>query len=147
MDIKNTSGYPDARVRELVEFAYQSVGPEKIGTVRQVRVRSRTNGYFSGHAWYYHREIVIGVGSSYMFPLKQRHCCKRSKRWPQYCLNDWKETVVCVAAHEFMHLAQYEKEKRIGRHVVKSEIECEYIAKKAIEEYREKETKNVQFNS
>lgn len=58
---------------------------------------------------------------------------RRFGRWPIYTINDWREALVHLAAHEFAHLLAFDRDRQRGR---LSEIECELTAERVLEEWR-----------
>lgn len=62
------------------------------------------------------------------------HAAGESKfgRWPIYVVNDWREALVHIAAHEILHIAQYEN----GRS--RSEVACEEYALARLVAFRER---------
>jgi hypothetical protein len=53
------------------------------------------------------------------------------KRAPKYTVNNWKEAIVSLTAHELYHIKQRRTRKRA------SEIKAEAWAMKKLKEYRE----------
>lgn len=138
MKIENTSRYSNAEVRYLVNFAAKCVGRKQIGRVRGVEVRNRNNGRtFSGHAWG-SGYVVVSVGAPECFPktIDRRRSKERYSAWPVFTMQDWRECIVAVSAHEFGHLEQFQRSRRLMKHIPVSEIECEQEAKRAVEAFR-----------
>lgn len=138
MKIENTSRYSNAEVKYLVNFAAKCVGRKQLGRIRGVEVRNRNNGRaFSGHAWW-SGYVVVSVGAPDCFPrvIDRRRSKERYSAWPTYTMENWRECIVGVAAHEFGHLEQFQRSRRIGKYVEFSQIECEQEAKRAIEAFR-----------
>jgi hypothetical protein len=52
------------------------------------------------------------------------------KRWPIYVVNDWREALIHIAAHEGRHIAQYVNDRS------RSEVDCEQYAASRIEAWR-----------
>lgn len=130
MHITNTSRYSNSEVRYLIGFALQSVGRKEVGRVREVRVTDKAHRVFGGRAWNC-GDIIVRVGAPEKFPFRRTW-----KGWPNYEMRDWQEGMVGIAAHEFNHLSQYERQRRSFRRVSRSEMECEQAAKHAVEEFR-----------
>lgn len=55
----------------------------------------------------------------------------RYGRWPIYHVDDWREGLLRLAAHELFHIAQYANGSR------RSEVECENYASRRLATYRE----------
>lgn len=53
------------------------------------------------------------------------------KRWPIYVVNDWREALVHIAAHEGRHIAQYVNDRS------RSEVDCEEFALARLIAWRE----------
>jgi len=137
VQITNTSRYPTSDIRYLVHFALQSVGRNEVGKRVRVRVTNKMYRAFGGRAMG-RRYVIVRVGAPESFPFKRNR-----DGWPKYEMRDWRECVVAVAAHEFNHLSQFERQARTYRHVKLSEVECEHAAKQAVEEFRADIEKHV----
>lgn len=148
MRLKNTSPYPDAEVRELVEFACKGVN------MTGVAVNVKGSKYeYAGMAYdgvpsisplYWKsdvsRLVTIRIGRPEKFPTDTGRTVTRNgvesregyggKRSPIIQLRNWQEALVMVAAHEARHIHQFRNRKR------RSEIDAEKFAAKRVEAFR-----------
>lgn len=145
LTIRNTSRYPADEVRQLVRFALQDVD------VRGVHVNVKnSSGPRRGRAYdgvptisnappgaeYL---VTIGIGGPEHFPYEdgswtQRNGTpikRRGGRWPEETLEDWREALVSVAAHEGAHVEQF----RNG--LPRSEVRCHHFAAQMLRRYRD----------
>jgi hypothetical protein len=140
--IRNTSRYPDERVRELVLFATSDIDMGKVC----VNVK---NGQLGGGAYNGVPEISNAPArAKFLITLRVG---RRDERWPLgpvnyhfqapeetgprnrfpfFVCNDWEEWLVKLAAHEAKHIEQF----RSG--VKCSELGCEHHAIQVLEEFR-----------
>ncbi|MBS7622269.1 hypothetical protein KEJ39_01160 [Candidatus Bathyarchaeota archaeon] len=136
MRIKNTSRYPTDEVEQLVRFASRGIDSSRV----EVHVKN-SKRVFAGRAWHnIGRNMVINVaeditdllvvrvGSPTNFPFEFSY--PRLKTAPRYMIQDWREAVVCLTAHELYHI----KQRRTGRRA--SEVRAERWALKRLLEYR-----------
>jgi hypothetical protein len=136
MRIKNTSRYPTVEIEQLVRFAAKGVGTSGA----EVHVKNSRH-VLSGGAWRLleRRDIVneakcvdylvvIRVGLSAKFPIE--YCYPRIKRAPRYTIENWREAIVTVTAHELYHI----KQRRTGKRT--SEVKAERWALNRLEDYR-----------
>ena len=137
MRLKNTSRYPEAEVRALVEFACRGVDMTGV----QVNVKNSRQAY-RGRAYNgvpsvspasrlqtVSRLVVVAVGQDQQFPVVNYYSTKL-KRVPRVELQNWREALVKVAAHEARHVHQYRHDKP------RSEVDAEKWAVRRLEEYR-----------
>lgn len=186
MRLKNTSRYPDAEVRALIEFGTKGVNLAGVA----VHVKNSAHAY-AGRAYYgvpscspaaklatVERLVVLRIGAPEKFPVDNlrttwkrgpwilweegqaapdpegfnietwRHWLKRQggqlfirygeaqrhpyggKRSPLIVMQDWREGLVGLAAHEARHIHQFRHRKPV------SEVDCERFAAKRLEEFR-----------
>ena len=136
MRIKNTSRYPAAEVEELVRFASQGIDSSGV----EVHVKN-SKWVFAGRAWHNIGRnrvvnvaediddlLVMRVGSPNNFPFEFSY--PRLKTAPRYMIQDWREAIVCLTAHELYHI----KQRRTGMRA--SEVRAERWALKKLLEYR-----------
>ena len=123
MIVKNTSHYPSEKVESLVRFAL-----EGIPHADELEVHVRNTKYaFYGRIFTSAADctcdcdeqrflIVIRIGGVKNFPYFSVY--PGHKRCEKYAmmLNDWKEALVKVTAHEGMHLRQWIGNKPMWEH-------------------------------
>jgi hypothetical protein len=140
--IRNTSRYPDERVRELVMFATRDVDMRKVC----VNVK---NGQLGGGAYNGVPEIsnapakakfliTLRVGRrdepwplgpvNYHFDTPEQTGPRN--RFPFFVCHDWEEWLVKLAAHESKHIEQFRNGLRC------SELRCEQHAIEVLEQFR-----------
>lgn len=137
MRIKNTSRYPNSDILRLVKFASKGTSSERV----EIHVKN-SKWAFAGRAWHdvgnssiikvddkIDDLIVVRIGSPDKFPMNFKY--PGLKRAPKYTLNNWKEAIVSLTAHELYHIKQRRTRKRA------SEIKAETWAMKKLKEYRE----------
>lgn len=137
MRIKNTSRYPKVEVERLVRFAAKGVRTSRV----EVHVKN-SKRVFAGRAWhnigrnhvvnvaeYIDDLVIVRLGSPDRFPFEFSY--PRLKTAPRYTINNWKEAMVSVTAHELYHI----KQRRTGKR--SSEVKAERWALKRLNEYRE----------
>ena len=140
--IRNTSRYPDARVRRLVRFAITGVDME--GVCVNVKNGALGGGAYNGvpeisnapRAADYLVTLRLGNGRE-RWPLgpvnyhfKRPEETGPRNRFPFFVCEDWQEWLVKLAAHEAKHIEQF-------RHGLScSEIDCERFAVSKLEEFR-----------
>ena len=137
MILRNKSQYPDSTVRALVKFATRELDMRHVC----VNVRNST-GSLAGHAYRGVPSIsnappsaeylvTLRIGDRSRFPVEHRYPGKSGNRWPFIYLEDWREAVVYLAAHEGKHIDQF----RAG--TKRSEIACEHFARYMLNAYRD----------
>jgi hypothetical protein len=142
MWVRNTSRYPDERVRELVKFATRDVDMDRVC----VNVK---NGGLGGGAYNGVPDISnaprkakflvtlrLGRGDE-QWPLGPVNYHFRApgetgprNRFPFFVCHDWQEWLVKLAAHEARHIAQFRARE------VCSELSCERFALGVLEQFR-----------
>ena len=138
MRIKNTSRYPDERVREILAFAARGIRDSG------VEVHVKNSSYIYAGTFYQSAAdlrdvsssicnaaeclIVVRIGAPDNFPIRATY--PGLKTAPEMEYRSWEEALVGVAAHEFCHLKQYRRGKRY------SDVAAERWAKKCLEEFR-----------
>jgi hypothetical protein len=142
MWIRNTSRYPDARVRDLVTFAVRRVD------MRAVCINVK-NGALGGGAYNGVPEISNAPAEAeYLVTLRLGRGGERwplgpinyhfrtpgevgpRNRFPFFVCRDWEEWLVKLAAHEATHIEQFRNRQRC------SEIACERFAVAVLAEFR-----------
>lgn len=138
IQITNRSQHNDIAVSRLVHFAFgtvHSVWPVNLNAVR-LKVTNARRGW-GGYAYLHgsHRDsegfhacVRVGTPDYFRTPRRISYDCKW-KDMPVAYLNDWRECLVYVAAHEFAHIAG-----RSGRK--NGEMGCDFAGHDALEEYR-----------
>src|SRR5690348_9908001 len=140
--IRNTSRYPDARVRRLVQFAAEGIDMDRVC----VNVK---NGALGGGAYNGVPEISNAPrASDYLVTLRLGNGRERwplgpvnyhfkrpeeagpRNRFPFFVCHDWEEWLVKLTAHEAMHIEQFKQD------LTCSEIACERFAVAKLEEFR-----------
>ena len=137
MIIKNSSRYPTDKVENLVEFALRNA--PQLDRV-EVHVRGGKHAFYgrifanaencacgcNGQRFL----IVVRIGSKRHFPYLSVY--PNHKRCQKYAmmLNNWKEALVKVTAHEGMHLQQMTEKRTMWEH------EAEKHAKMVLARYR-----------
>jgi hypothetical protein len=140
--IRNTSRYPDVRVRSLVRFAVAGVDMDRVCV--NVKNGALGGGAYNGvpeisnapRAANYLVTLRLGNGRE-RWPLgpvnyhfKRPHETGPRNRFPFFVCADWQEWLVKLAAHEAKHIDQF----RNGLSC--SEIECEEFALAKLDELR-----------
>jgi hypothetical protein len=139
--IRNTSKYPDARVRRLVRLAVAEVDMDRVC----VNVK---NGALGGGAYNGVPEISNAPRSAdYLVTLRLGNGRERwplgpvnyhfkrpeetgpRNRFPFFVCRDWEEWLVKLAAHEAKHIEQFRNK------LACSEIECERFAVAKLEQF------------
>jgi hypothetical protein len=142
MWIRNTSRYPDRRVRELVAFATEEV--DMAGVCVNVK-----NGGLGGGAYNGVPEISNAPPEAeYLVTLRLGRADERwplgpvnyhfktpretgpRNRFPFFVCVDWQEWLVKLAAHEAKHIEQFRTGERC------SEIACERFAIATLKRFR-----------
>jgi hypothetical protein len=140
--IRNTSRYPDFRVRRLVRFAVGEVDMERVC----VNVK---NGALGGGAYNGVPEISNAPrAADYLVTLRLGNGRERwplgpvnyhfkrpdetgpRNRFPFFVCHDWEEWLVKLAAHEAKHIEQFRNDLSC------SELSCERFAVAKLEEFR-----------
>jgi len=140
--IRNTSRYPDTRVRRLVHFAADGVDMDRVC----VNVK---NGALGGGAYNGVPEISNAPrAADYLVTLRLGNGRERwplgpvnyhfkrpdetgpRNRFPFFVCHDWEEWLVKLAAHEVMHIEQFKNG------LTCSEISCERFAVAKLDEFR-----------
>jgi hypothetical protein len=123
MIVKNTSRYPSKKVESLVKFALKGIPHDD-----ELEVHVRNSKYaFYGRIFASAADctcdcdeqrflIVVRIGGAKSFPYFSMY--PGHKRCEKYAtmLNDWKEALVKVTAHEGMHLRQWIGNKPMWEH-------------------------------
>ena len=140
--IRNTSRYPDRKVRELVKFATSDI--DMTGVCVNVKNGELAGGAYNGvpemsnaprNAEYL---ITLRLGNgrerwplgpiNYHFKTPEETGPRN--RFPFFVCHDWQEWLVKLAAHEAMHIEQFREEATC------SEIACEEFAVDVLEQFR-----------
>jgi hypothetical protein len=135
--IRNSSQYPSDKVETLVRFALRNA-PQLDGLEVHVKrgkhpfygriyssAENCTCGY-NGKRFL----IVVRIGDAINFPYFAVYPNYRRCRKYAMMLNNWKEALVKVTAHEGMHLQQIAEKRLMWEH------EAEKHAKMVLESYR-----------
>jgi hypothetical protein len=140
--IRNTSRYPDVRVRRLVRFAVAEVDMERVCV--NVKNGALGGGAYNGvpeisnapRAADYLVTLRLGNGRE-RWPLgpvnyhfKRPEETGPRNRFPFFVCHDWEEWLVKLAAHEAKHIEQFRNELSC------SELNCERFAVGKLEEFR-----------
>jgi hypothetical protein len=140
--IRNTSRYPDARVRRLVRFAAAEVDMD--GVCVNVKNGALGGGAYNGipeisnapRAADYLVTLRLGNGRE-RWPLgpvnyhfKRPDETGPRNRFPFFVCHDWEEWLVKLAAHEVKHIEQFKQG------LTCSEISCERFAVAKLAELR-----------
>lgn len=158
----DTSKYPPDEVRKLVEFGCKGVNMTNVtvrvtGTAKPYAGRcygrhyivirvGRPKQFPTDNMTYSRRWHVVPPGEerpsdARVWSPKHGYQVKRceiirhpygGKTSPLIVVNDWRECIVVVAAHEARHIQQFQRD------LPKSEVDCERFALKALIRYREK---------
>jgi hypothetical protein len=147
--IRNTSRYPDAKVRELVEFATRDV--DMTGVCINVKNGELAGGAYNGvpemsnapRRAEYLITLRLGNGRE-RWPLgpvnyhfKRPEETGPRNRFPFFVCCDWQEWLVKLAAHEAMHIEQFREGATC------SEIECEEFAVDVLDRFRNREPEQL----
>lgn len=149
MRLKNTSRYPDDAVLQLVIIALRGINARRLAVnVKNSRRPYRGRTYATVPSISpvsaepdIERLVTIGIGAPECFPLDTAIGQPGTlhgyggKRSPIITMNDWREALVAVAAHEARHVWQFEHE------APGSEIDAERFAAARLDEYRALETR------
>ena len=144
MRLKNTSRYPDDAVRRLVTIALLGIDARRLAVnVKNSRRPYRGRTYATVPSISpisaepdMDRLVTIGIGAPECFPLDtaigERGALHGygGKRSPIITMNDWREALVAVAAHEGRHVWQLQHE------APGSEVDAERFAAARLDEYR-----------
>jgi hypothetical protein len=140
--IRNTSRYPDARVRRLVQFAAEGIDMDRVCV--NVKNGALGGGAYNGvpeisnapRAADYLVTLRLGNGRE-RWPLgpvnyhfKRPEEAGPRNRFPFFVCHDWEEWLVKLTAHEAMHIEQFKQD------LTCSEIACERFAVAKLEEFR-----------
>jgi hypothetical protein len=138
LSIRNTSRYPDAVVKALVNFARDD---RDVGSI-SVEITD-TKFTFRGR-FHAPDSVRVRVGSPAHFPSVNNKY-PGLKTAPVYTLADWQEAIVAVTAHEFVHRMQYLASRmqssgldlpHPGKKVRYSEIDADRSALRTLERFR-----------
>jgi hypothetical protein len=140
MYLKNTSRYDIEEIKDLLVYAADGFDLRGVA----VNVKNCSRGY-AGRAYSdvpgisnVHpkatRLVVIRIGTPGKFPIsnfirKLGHPYG-GKTSPLIEMQNWREALVAVAAHEFCHIHQFQNK------LPRSEIQCEKAAAKRLDAYR-----------
>ena len=110
MKTQITANYPKHEVLAVLKFAAKVTGVKHSGVMVKVKNSksiSRGMAYHDPYTWKDYnngvrRLITIGLGNAQRFPFNLR-ILRRDE-----VFNDWRECLVCIAAHEFYHIVQYD---------------------------------------
>lgn len=123
MRIKLTASYPLEEVKALCKVASYGI------RTKNFRIWIKNSRYaFAGRAWSSY--AVVRIGKPHHYPIKD-HQYTRLKTAPVYDINDWKEAMIIVVAHELRHLQQGRLRMR-----GKGEVDAERWALKRLHAYR-----------
>jgi hypothetical protein len=143
--IRNTSRYPESKVRELVEFATRDV--DMSGVCVNVKNGELAGGAYNGvpemsnapRSAEYLITLRLGNGRE-RWPLGPVNYHFKSpeetgprNRFPFFVCHDWQEWLVKLAAHEAMHIEQFRAKSKC------SEISCEKFAVEVLERFRRRQ--------
>jgi hypothetical protein len=140
MVIRNTSDYPTEEVRELVRFAARDVDMRRVCVnVKNVRSHATSGMAYWGVPLISNAPpsseylVTLRIGSPDRFPCEHVYPGKSAslRGWPRVELEDWREGLVHIAAHEAKHIEQYRE------HLSASELRCEHFAASVLRSYRE----------
>ena len=135
MTLRNSSQYDTKEVRALVRFATSEVDMRGVHVnVKGAKVPFRGMAYegvpmISNAPAKAEYLVTVGIGAETLFPTSGSGET-RSARWPKYQMENWREALIVVAAHEAKHIEQF----RTGDSC--SEIDCERFAVSKLEEFR-----------
>jgi hypothetical protein len=139
LKITNRTRYDDIAISALVNFAFDTVHKVwPITTVSTLKIKvTNTRRGWGGYAYIHGMgrdsegfHVCVRVGSPEYFMTPKR--ISYDHKWrdmPEMYLNDWRECVVYIAAHEFGHTAG-----RGGRK--NGEIGTEFAGQDAVDLYR-----------
>lgn len=129
MIFTNTSIYPSSQVRTLVDFALKAIGidPEsRNNPITKIRVQNCSAPH---RGLCNDSSILLRIGSPHWF-TRPVYCHYR-KTAPAYTMEDWKEGLVTLAAHEGTHAIHFAANRGVD------EVTCENNAYKALCALRE----------
>lgn len=147
MLLKNTSRYPTEEVRRLLEYAADGFDLRRVA----VHVRNCGRGAYAGRAYFSvpyissaakpaTRLVVLRIGSPQAFPssnfIKKLGHPYGGKSSPLIEMDNWREGLVALAAHEFCHIHQFQN------NLSGSEVRCERAAEKRLNAYRSGSTRS-----
>lgn len=135
MILKNTSQYDTTVLRELAKFAARGIGHHNV----ELHIRN-SNSNIRGRCFYRPFDIKVKVSSKKIrnlitlklpgeMPKKTWSGVKRIGRlWPDGIpMEDWRDAILMVLAHEFRHVWQDRRERRTNR-AGKGEYDAEKFA-------------------
>jgi len=143
LKITNRSQYDDLEVEHLVEFAFDTVHAVwPVGrTYLKVRVTNcidhwRGRAYVNGDGMFYDgAHVIIRIGRPSLFKTPARISYDfKWKDMPVMFLNNYREALVYIAAHEFAHSAGKSGRKD-------GEMRCEFAGQDAVDQYRKQQAK------
>lgn len=112
MHIMNASSRPDKEVKTLIHFAskrLRKILPKDKYSKLEIRVTDIKDTY-RGRAWGSRPyRVLIRIGLDDKFPAKEVGYNWKYKTAPSYDMNTWQEALIIIAAHEFYHIIQFEK--------------------------------------
>jgi hypothetical protein len=143
LDIENQSRYDGRTVRSIVKFAARELEVDTGRTLIKVKdSKYRYGGWFywgnrvPRHLSGYDCLITIRLGQPEKFPCTYHTYNRRDspKAWE---LADWREALASVAAHELMHLRQFQQPElsRNNRGRL-NEVETEWAAWRILNRWR-----------
>jgi hypothetical protein len=126
MKLKNTSVYPTAAIKVLIDLVLRAEQHE-VRYLKLVNVTNCTTSSYRGRC--NGRRILLRIGAPDKFstPIHNQY----RKRSPAYDVNDWKEGVVALFAHEAEHARHFAHSMGVD------EIACEHAAVRALKALRE----------
>jgi len=154
MKLKNTTDFPDWFLRRMISWVCQNEWLDwSVRKINEVDVRNRFTSYRrrSGHAWPMHRRIVLSIGTAELFRPTIFEENENGRRMPVRDDSEkdgWKKgsleegqkqrirQLVDLTGHEVGHLTQYQKRAGHGKY---SERECNHIAARVLEAFKENE--------
>ncbi len=131
MDFTNrNSGWTDRFLRRMLAWVCRNrhIGI-RLRDIHRTTFRGCKNS-FSGTAWGWNREIVVGIGSSEYYPMSAQG------RLPSG-LKDRMEALISVTAHELMHVAQYvSDEHKCSSKGRGKETQADHVAELVLVDFR-----------
>ncbi len=138
--ISNSTKYPTQLVLLLIRRVWAATKlPDGTAPLITVRTCSELNcpgcGVTSGNG----KTVTLRLGDPETFPIVDHQYRKTS---PIYTINDWRESLIATAAHEFWHVQEIHTMMGLppeGRSKFRfSEVKAERAAYAALLKYREK---------
>ena len=156
MKIENTSDFSITEIKELIKIARGSIPDKDVAYIFKSKAMHGWRGRMKYN--FFQKSIcLVDVKSGLKYPIRMNEhggvdrertiqnkqpdgsykMIYRKTNRPFHVVNDWKELVLSITAHELYHFWLFKLKKK------QSEAKCERYALKRIDRYREIKNLNI----